>query len=65
MASYTLIHMGVNAAHKGADAVKCCFEIAKAGLYSALSASLSLSEVTHPHLTLSVNNPLPCVINTA
>ncbi len=47
------------------NAVKCYFEIAKVGLYYPLHASLSLSEVTHPHLTLSVNNPLPCVINTA
>ena len=69
MASYTLLRMGVNAA-------KCYLQIAKAGittvkhhsyrakvgLYSPCHGSLSLSEVTHPYLTPSVNNPLPCVI---
>jgi hypothetical protein len=45
-----------------AHTVKCCLQLAKVGLYSPCPCSPSLSEVTHPYLTLSVNNPLPCVI---
>ena len=36
--------------------------MAKAGLYCARTGASVLSEVTHPYLTPSINNPLPCVI---